>query len=159
MAYVRGLYRRQKQCRLEFGLAVFAKWGSTMKVSVHMITYNHEKFIAQAIESALMQQVDFDYEIVIGEDCSTDRTREIVVAYQQRHPDKIRLLLHEQNVGVSLNDIRVYRACRGEYVAWLEGDDYWTSPHKLQKQADFLDSHPACSACFHPVTVFFEDGS
>src|SRR5258706_11401053 len=72
----------------------------TMKVSVLIITYNQERFIAQAIESALMQRTTFDYEILIGEDCSTDNTRRIVVDYQKRHPDKIRVLLREMNLGL-----------------------------------------------------------
>jgi glycosyltransferase involved in cell wall biosynthesis len=129
-----------------------------VKVSVSMITYNHENFIAQAIDSILMQQVNFDYEVVIGEDCSTDNTRDIVIDYQNRYPDKIHLLLHKKNVGAINNEIQVYKACQGEYIAWLEGDDYWTSPHKLQKQSDFLDNHPECSSCFHSVVELYEDG-
>ena len=123
------------------------------KVSVSMITYNHEAFIAQAIESVLMQQCDFPFELVIGEDCSTDRTREIVRDYQEKHPDKIRLLLPETNLGMMRNFVQTMQACRGTYVALLEGDDYWTSPKKLQKQADYLDSHPECVTCFHDVKV------
>jgi len=132
-----------------------------MKVSVLMITYNHEKFIAQAIDSALMQQVNFDYEIVIGEDCSTDKTREILVDYQKKYPDKIRLLLHEKNLGGGglYNELVVQKACQGEYIAWLEGDDYWTSPHKLQMQVDFLEKHPDCVSCFHPYLDVYENGS
>lgn len=130
-----------------------------MKVSIHILTYNHEKFIAQALDGVLMQEVDFDYEMVIGEDCSTDRTRQIVMDYQQRYPDKIRALLHETNIGANRNDVLVHNACRGEYIAWLEGDDYWTSPDKLQKQVDFLDQHPDCSMCFHNTRQVYEDGS
>jgi glycosyltransferase involved in cell wall biosynthesis len=130
-----------------------------MKVSVQVITYNHEKYIAQAIESVLMQEVNFDYEIVIGEDCSTDKTREIVLAYQEKHPDKIRALLRERNLGGMKNVVETFNACRGEYIAALEGDDYWTSPHKLQKQVDYLDQHPECALCFHNVTRFYQDGS
>jgi len=132
-----------------------------MKVSVLMITYNHEKLIAQAIDSALMQQVNFDYEIVIGEDCSTDKTREIIIDYQKKYPDKIRLLLHEKNLGGGglHNESLVYKACQGEYIAWLEGDDYWTSPHKLQMQVDFLDKYPDCVSCFHPYIDIYEDES
>lgn len=130
-----------------------------MKVSVVMITYNHEKFIAQAIDSVLMQEIKFDYEIVIGEDCSTDNTRHIVIDFQKRYPDKIRLLLPEQNLGMLKNFITTIQACRGEYTAILEGDDYWTSPHKLQRQIDFLDNHPECTICFHDVTEIYEDNS
>jgi glycosyltransferase involved in cell wall biosynthesis len=130
-----------------------------MKVSVLIITYNHEPFIAQALDSALMQYVDFAYEIVVGEDCSRDRTREIVRDYQKRYPDRIRLLLPERNIGARANFIQALHACRGEYVAWLDGDDYWTSPHKLQKQADVLDRHPLYAMCFHNVVRWHEDGS
>lgn len=131
------------------------------KVSVMMPTYNHEAFIAQALDSVLMQQVDFDYEIVVGEDCSTDNTRAILIEYQKRHPDKIRLLLHERNLGLyGLNNgIETYKACQGQYIALLEGDDYWTSPHKLQKQVDFLDHNPYFSLCFHASQYVYEDGS
>ena len=127
-----------------------------MKVSVQIITYNHEKYIAQAMESALMQVADFDYEIVIGEDCSTDSTRDIVIDFQERYPERIRLLLHEKNIGASFNDVQTYQACRGQYIALLEGDDYWTDPFKLQKQVDFLDNHPECAICCHDVKWIYE---
>jgi glycosyltransferase involved in cell wall biosynthesis len=128
-----------------------------MKVSVAMITYNHERFVAQAIESVLMQEADFDFELVIGEDCSTDGTRRVVAEYGARHPDKIRLLLPERNLGMNRNLAQTLRACRGAYVALLEGDDYWTSPRKLAKQAALLDERPDCAICFHNVEMFFED--
>ncbi|GAW66657.1 glycosyl transferase family protein [Geoanaerobacter pelophilus] len=124
-----------------------------MKLSVLIITYNHEKFIAQALDSVLMQTVNFDYEIVIGEDCSTDGTRDIVLAYLDAHPDKIRLLLPEKNLGMHRNFVETYRACRGEYLALLDGDDYWSSRDKLQQQVDFLDANPGCAICFHPVAI------
>jgi len=119
-----------------------------VKLSVLIVTYNHERFIAQALDSVLMQVVDFDYEIVIGEDCSTDRTREIVIEYQKRYPCKIRLLLNEINIGGARNYIRAYEACEGKYIANLDGDDYWTSPDKLQEQVDFMDNNPAFVMCF-----------
>jgi glycosyltransferase involved in cell wall biosynthesis len=130
-----------------------------VKVSVLMITYNQEKYIAQALDSVLMQEVDFEYEIIIGEDCSTDGTREIVVDYQQRHPDKISLLLPEKNLGMMQNFIQTYHACTGEYIAILEGDDFWTCSTKLQTQVNFLDSHPESAISFHTTKVFFEDDS
>lgn len=122
-----------------------------------MVTYNHERFIEQAIESALMQVTNFDYEIVIGEDCSTDRTREIVVDYQKRHPEKIRLLLQQQNTGGARNFSQAFQACTGEYVALLDGDDYWTCSHKLESQIQFLAAHPDYAICFHPVEWFYQD--
>lgn len=130
-----------------------------MKVSVTMLTYNHERYIAQAIESVLMQKVNFEYELIIGEDGSIDNTPSIVSSFQDRYPHRIRLLLSEKNLGVIRNSRRVMEACRGEYIAHLDGDDYWTSPDKLQKQVDFLDTHPECANCCHRVIVVSEDGS
>ena len=127
-----------------------------MKLSVLMITYNHEGFIAEALNSVLMQRVNFDYEIIIGEDCSTDGTRNVALDYQKKYPDRIRLLLPEKNMGMMGNFMATYGACSGEYVALLEGDDYWTSPDKLQKQVDFLDARPECSECFHNVNEVYD---
>ena len=128
-----------------------------MKVSVSMITYNHEKFIAQAVESVLMQKANFEYELVIGEDCSTDNTRQILLEYQKKYPDKIRLLLPEKNLGMQKNAINTLQASRGQYIAALEGDDYWTDPLKLQKQVDFLEANPDFAICFHNVAIINED--
>jgi len=128
-----------------------------MKVSVCMLTYNQEKFIAQAIESVMMQEADFDYELAIGEDCSTDKTRDICVAYKEKYPHKIRLLLRQENLGMMQNFVQTFSTCTGQYVALLEGDDYWTAPHKLQKQADFLDTHPDHAICFACTLAFDED--
>ena len=111
-------------------------------VSVHMITYNHEPYIAQAIEGVLMQQASFPFELIIGEDCSTDRTREIALEYQKKHSDTIRVITGAHNVGASANELRTDAACRGKYVAYCEGDDYWHHPLKLQKQVDYLEKHP-----------------
>jgi len=129
-----------------------------VKTSVLTITYNHEAYIAQALDSALMQQTRDPFEIVVGEDGSSDRTRGILLAYREKHPDTIRLLLHDRNVGMNRNLALTLSACRGEYVAILEGDDFWTSPGKLQRQVDFLDSHPECSAVFHNVDIADDTG-
>jgi glycosyltransferase involved in cell wall biosynthesis len=111
-----------------------------------------------------MQKADFTWEIVVGEDCSTDATREIVVAHARKHPNRIHALLHPNRLGPSTfgmhgknNFVATYKACRGEYVALLEGDDYWTDERKLAKQVAFLDSHPDCAICCHPVTVEYSD--
>lgn len=132
-----------------------------MKVSVALIAYNHEKYIAQAIESVLMQKVNFDYEIIIGEDCSIDSPRDIVIDFHRRYPDKIRLILPQENLGLGGKKMYVetIQACRGQYVALLDGDDYWTCPDKLQKQVEFLDSHPECAICFHNVQKVYEEGN
>ena len=129
------------------------------KVTVLLVTYNHARFITQALESALGQRTGFDVEILVSEDCSTDGTRETVIAYQQKYPERIRLLLSDKNVRSNAVVARGIHAARGEYVALLDGDDYWTSPDKLQKQADFLDRQPGCSCCFHNARVEQEGGT
>lgn len=126
-------------------------------VSVMMITYNHENFIKEAIEGVLAQKTDFIVELVIGDDCSTDKTRQICSYYKGKYPDKIKLILNEKNLGVNLNFMNTFNACSGEYVAICEGDDYWTAPFKLQKQVDFLDTHPDFSMCFHRSQILSDD--
>ncbi len=111
-------------------------------VSIKMTTYNHASQIAQAIEGVLQQETNFPFELVIGEDCSTDGTRDIVLEYQKKHPDIIRVITSNRNVGAKKNGFRIEKACRGKYVAFCEGDDYWYHMQKLQKQVDYLESHP-----------------
>jgi len=128
-----------------------------MKLSVAMITYNHEKFIVQALDSVLMQEVDFDYEIVIGDDLSQDRTREILLDYQAQYPEKIRLLFYETKQGVGGNICEVLTSCQGEYIALLEGDDYWIASDKLQLQIDFLEANPDFVLSFHTAKLYSEE--
>ena len=128
---------------------------TSKKVSVFMITYNHEKYIAEALDSILMQKTDFDFDIVIGEDCST---RRIVLEYSRKYPDKIKLLLHNVNVGFISNLMYVLEACTGKYVAMCEGDDYWTDPFKLQKQVDFLEANKEYMLATHGYRMV-RDGS
>ncbi len=123
-----------------------------MKVSVAIRTYTQEKFIAQAINSVLMQKVNFAYEIVVADDASTDGTPQILRSFQKEQRNGFRLLLREKNLGSRKNAIDMLQSCQGEYIALLDGDDYWISPDKLQKQVDFLDRHPECSICFHGFT-------
>jgi glycosyltransferase involved in cell wall biosynthesis len=123
------------------------------------MTYNHARLIGQAIESALVQEVERGYEILIADDCSTDGTREIVCAYAGQHPNRIRLLLQEHNIGNPALRARGTCAAQGAYVALLDGDDYWTSPHKLRMQIEYLDQHPECAVCFHNALVVYDDGS
>jgi len=132
---------------------------SKIKLSVSMITYNQEAYIGAAIQSALDQETNFEYEIVIGEDCSTDQTLSICREFQCRYPGKIRLLERCSNVGAVRNYLETYKACVGEYVAFLEGDDFWIDPKKLQKQVDFLDSNPDYAICFHNVYLSDEVGA
>lgn len=110
--------------------------------SVRIITYNHAPYIAQAIDSVLSQRTSYPYEIIIGEDCSTDGTREIALRYQDHYPDRVRVITSEQNVGARANSLRSNEACQGKYLAFLDGDDYWHNPTKLQKQIDLLEAHP-----------------
>jgi glycosyltransferase involved in cell wall biosynthesis len=124
-----------------------------------MVTYNHEEYIRQTVQSALDQKTTFPFEIVIGEDCSTDRTRDILLEMKLANPDKIRLLLREKNIGPQANQASTFDACRGQYIAMLEGDDCWTDPTKLQKQVDALESHPHWSMCFHTTRRVYVDGS
>jgi len=132
---------------------------SRPKVSVAMITYNHEQFIEQAVRSVMMQETDFEYELIIGEDCSTDNTRGIVLRLKEEFPDKIRLILHEQNIGMAKNFIAVYEACAGEYIALLEGDDYWTHPRKLDIQVEYMHTYTDCGICAHSANVIDEKGN
>jgi glycosyltransferase involved in cell wall biosynthesis len=129
------------------------------KVSVFVLTYNHASWIALALDSALEQEAPFAFELLVADDFSTDGTREIVRDYADRHPDLIRTFLPDRNLGVAGIWLQAARRCRGEYIAILEGDDYWTSPHKLAQQVALLDSRPGWSSCFHRATLFFDDGS
>lgn len=117
-------------------------------VSIFCITYNHSKFIAKAIEGFLMQQCNFKIEIIIGDDCSDDGTTQIVDSYVAKYP-QIKRLVAPQNIGPIQNMIRVALAAKGKYVATCDGDDYWTDPHKLQKQIDFLENNPDYVICTH----------
>jgi glycosyltransferase involved in cell wall biosynthesis len=128
-----------------------------MEVSVFVTTYNHEKYIAQTLESILIQETDFDYDIIVLEDCSTDGTREILRAYQTKYPAKIRLRLAERNQRSNKAFAEEFLASSSLYIAMLDGDDYWTSPSKLQKQVEFLEAHPECALCFHNALRIYED--
>lgn len=123
-------------------------------VSVSMITYNHAPYIAKAIEGVLMQRTNFPIELVIGEDCSSDGTREIVLEYKKNHPDIIRVITSDKNVGAKKNGYRTKAACRGKYIAFCEGDDYWHHPEKLQKQVDYLENHPECGLVHSDYDVY-----
>ncbi len=126
-------------------------------LSVCLITYNHVKYIEQAIEGVLMQKVNFSWEIVIADDCSVDGTREILLAYQKKHPELIKLILQEKNVGAYNNWMDLMHYPQSKYIACLDGDDYWTNPLKLQKQVDFLEANPDYAICGHDINVL-KDG-
>lgn len=124
-----------------------------MKVSVCITTYNHENFIVQALDSVLMQKANFNFEIIVGEDQSSDTTREIVTGYQHSHLN-LKLFLNNHpaeyvRINGRKNFLNNLANAKGEYIALLDGDDFWTDPLKLQKQVDYLDKHPECSTVFH----------
>jgi len=125
-------------------------------VSVLIITFNHERYIGEALDSIITQRVNFDFEIVIGEDFSTDGTRYVCEKYAAEYPDLIRLLPSDKNYGAVENEVRTLRACMGKYIAMCEGDDFWIDRNKLQRQVDFLEANPDFSICLTDVQVFNE---
>jgi glycosyltransferase involved in cell wall biosynthesis len=128
------------------------------EVSVYIQTYQQRPFIRDAIEGVLAQRRAFEIEIVIADDFSTDGTREVLEEYRRRHPDLIRLLLPERNLGPTAIFQRAAQELRGELVAWLDGDDYWSEPEKLARQVEALRAHPEWAGCFHDATVRQVDG-
>ena len=127
-------------------------------VSVHLLTYNHAKFIRQSVESVINQKTNFRVEIIIGDDCSTDGTREIVKEIEAQYPSLIKVVSGNTNGGPQPNSIRILENCAGKYMAALEGDDYWIDPLKLQKQVDFMENNPNFSVCFTNTRVEFFEG-
>lgn len=136
-------------------------WKKTT-VSVRCITYNQEAYIAQALDSFLMQETTFPFEIVVHDDASTDRTADIIREYEKKFP-KILKPIYETENQYSKRDGSISRimdkACKGKYIAFCEGDDYWTSNHKLQQQYEAMESHPECSLCTHIVQCVSEQGN
>ena len=129
---------------------------SSIVVSICVVTFNHVSFIKKCLDDILMQQTNFDYEILLGEDASTDGTREICIEYAKKYPSKIKLFLHHRENNISINGSPTGRfnflynlySAQGKYIALCEGDDYWTDPYKLQKQVDFLEANPNFNICF-----------
>lgn len=128
------------------------------KLSIFVMVYNHAAYLKECLDSILMQKTDFNYDIVIGEDCSTDHSREILKNYQQLYPGKFKLLLHSENIGAAKNQIEIYKNCTGKYIAICEGDDYWTNSLKLKKQVDFLEKNKDYVLCFHKVEILTTKG-
>jgi glycosyltransferase involved in cell wall biosynthesis len=124
-------------------------------VSARIITYNQAPYIARTIDGVLQQKTNFPVELVIGEDCSTDGTKEIVEEYQKNYSDRIRIITSEANVGMRTNGLRSGNACRGKYIAFCDGDDYWHDPDKLQRQVDYLENHPDCGLVYSSYDVVF----
>jgi glycosyltransferase involved in cell wall biosynthesis len=132
---------------------------SCVDVSVLVLTYNHEAFIEQAVASVLRQETQFTYEILLMEDCSTDDTRALVQQLAATRPETIRLLLSERNRNDNSLVADGLETARGRYIAFLDGDDEWISPEKLQTQISFLEAHPECAGCVHNALVVYEDRS
>ncbi len=127
-----------------------------MKLSVFVVTYNQEKYIAQCLDGILMQEVDFEYEVIVGDDRSTDGTRRICENYADKYT-QIKLLPEQPNMGIAKNWKRVLLACTGEYVAMCEGDDYWIDSRKLQKQVDLLDDNKEVGYVFTKNLILTDD--
>lgn len=129
---------------------------TTPLVSVLVVTYNQEAYIEQTLESLLMQDCPFPYEILIGEDCSTDGTRERCQSMAAKYPDKIRLFLNEKNKGFITNYFDVLEHAQGKYLADCGGDDYWIRPDKLRRQVEILENHPDVSMVFGNWQLFHQ---
>ncbi len=126
-------------------------------VSICMITYNHSLHIEKAIRGVMLQKTEFPIELVIGEDCSTDNTKEIIDKCIEKYPKKIKVITSEKNVGMIKNAYRTFKKCKGKYIAICEGDDYWHNEYKLQKQADYLKRNKNCALVCSDYDVFYSD--
>lgn len=127
-------------------------------VSIFILTYNQEEFIAQTIEGVLMQETNFSFQLVIGEDQSQDRTREICESYAAKYKNQIKLLDSDKNYGLIKNFIRTLKECSGDFIAVCDGDDYWTDPQKLQKQIDFLNDNPEYDIVYTGIKNLYPSG-
>lgn len=130
------------------------------EVSVYCCTYNHEKYIRDALEGFFMQKTDFDWKLVIHDDASTDGTQDIIREYIDKYPERIVSILQTENQysqGIDINKI-MSKYLKGKYIATCEGDDYWTDPYKLQKQYDFLQQNPEFSGCYHNIVELNNEG-
>lgn len=130
----------------------------SLKVSICCITYNHRDYIGKAIESFLDQKCSFPFEIIISDDNSTDDTLAIVNAYRELHPDIIKVHVNNPNIGPMKNFISVLGYAKGDFVAYSDGDDYWTDPGKLEKQIQVLETNPTVSFVFHDVSLVDRNG-
>ncbi len=126
-------------------------------ISICIFSYNYEQFISQAIDSALQQNLTVPFEILIGDDFSTDNTRQVVLKYQQQYPEIIKISFNEKNMGGTYNWINSMNKCSGRYIALLDGDDYFTSKDKLQRQYDALEKDSEAVLCFHAIEEKYDD--
>ena len=132
-----------------------------MKKRLTVVTtcYNQEKYIDLCIKGILNQKTNFDFELLISDDCSTDNTRQIIERYVEQYPNRIKTIFRQKNIGPMNNFIETLNLVDTEYVALCDGDDFWIDNNKLQKQVDYLDSNKKCNICFHKVEVFWDDMS
>lgn len=128
-----------------------------MKLSICCITYNHEKYIKQAIHSFLHQETSFEYEIIVSDDCSKDNTANIIKSLVDKFPQRITFIENSVNIGMIPNFKKALRACTGEYIALCEGDDFWTDENKLERQVNFLDKNTQFAGCFHNTEERYEE--
>ena len=128
-------------------------------VSIVCVTYNHEKFIKDALDGVLAQKTTFPFEIIVGDDASTDNTPGIIAEYAARHPGRIIPVIRERNIGATPNFIDLFSRVRGRYAAICDGDDYWNCENKLQRQVDFLERNEQFALCFHPILQVYDDAS
>ncbi len=135
---------------------LFGGYRLSILVSITYTAYNHEKYLAQALDSFLMQQTDFEYEVLVHDDASTDNTVSIIREYESRYPHIIKPWYQSENQwskGIRLHTAYNLPRARGKYIAMCDGDDYWTDPFKLQKQVDYMEANPDCTLCFHAIEL------
>ncbi len=131
----------------------------SVKLSIVFITYNHGRYVEQALKGMVEQKTDFDYEILCVDDCSTDDTQDIIRSYAEKYPDRFRLFFRDHNTGAPTRNVYdTAMEAKGEYLAFLEGDDYWTDDLKLQKQVDFLDKNSEYMGTTHSFFLIGENG-
>ncbi len=125
-----------------------------MKTSILLISYNQEQYIKECVESILNQEVSFDVELIVADDHSTDATLEIIRGILEQCKFQYKILVNKQNQGMHKNYQRGVAACSGEYIAIMEGDDYWSDPKRLEKHITFLDAHPDCVMSFNRLMIY-----
>ena len=130
-----------------------------LMLSIYVPVYNHEKYIEKALDSILSQKTEYSYEVLVGEDCSKDMSREILKGYEEKHPGKLQVFYRKENMNNATirNSIDLRMRCKGKYIVILEGDDYWTDPYKIQKQIDFLETHSDYLGVAHRCVVVDEN--
>lgn len=132
---------------------------SKTKISACIVTYNQQNFIRECLQGVVNQKLSYDFEIIIGQDNSTDETHKICLEYSILYPNLIKYFPRDKNLGMIGNWTKTLEQCTGNYIAMCEGDDYWTDPYKLQKQVDFLEANPEYILSFHKVKILKPDGS